>query len=29
MRKWKPAFWAEEKTQITSGVDPFIEQRSN
>ena len=28
MRKWKPAFWAEEKTQITSGVGPFIEQRS-
>jgi predicted phage terminase large subunit-like protein len=26
--KWKPAFWAEEKTQITSGVGPFIEQRS-
>jgi hypothetical protein len=28
VRKWKPAFWAEEKTQITSGVGPFIEQRS-
>ena len=26
--KWKPQFWAEEKTQITSGVGPFIRTRS-
>ena len=26
--KWKPAFWAEEKTQITSGVGPFITARA-
>jgi predicted phage terminase large subunit-like protein len=26
--KWKPAFWAEERTQITSGIGPFIERRS-
>jgi predicted phage terminase large subunit-like protein len=26
--KWKPAFWAEEKTQITSGVGPFITVRA-
>jgi predicted phage terminase large subunit-like protein len=26
--KWRPSFWAEEKTQITSGIGPFIEQRS-
>jgi predicted phage terminase large subunit-like protein len=28
VRKWKPSFWAEEKTQITAGIGPFIEQRS-
>jgi predicted phage terminase large subunit-like protein len=27
--KWKPAFWAEEKTQITSGVGPFITARAS
>jgi len=26
--KWKPIFWAEEKTQITSGVGPFITARA-
>jgi predicted phage terminase large subunit-like protein len=26
--RWKPQFWAEEKTQITSGVGPFISTRS-
>jgi len=26
--KWKPQFWAEEKTQITSGVGLFISTRS-
>ena len=26
--KWRPSFWAEEKTQITSGIRPFIERRS-
>jgi hypothetical protein len=26
--KWRPSFWAEEKTQITSGIGPFIERRS-
>jgi hypothetical protein len=26
--KWKPQFWAEEKTQITSGVGPFISSRA-
>ena len=26
--KWRPNFWAEEKTQITSGIGPFIERRS-
>jgi phage terminase large subunit-like protein len=26
--KWKPQFWAEEKTQITSGVGPFIRTRA-
>ena len=25
--KWKPAGWAEEKTQITSGVGPYIDRR--
>ena len=29
VRKWKPQFWAEEKIQITSGLGPFIDQRSN
>ena len=28
VRQWKPAFWAEEKTQITSGIGPFLERRS-
>ena len=28
VRKWKPQFWAEEKIQITSGLGPFIDQRS-
>jgi predicted phage terminase large subunit-like protein len=28
VKKWKPQFWAEEKTQITSGVGPFISTRS-
>jgi hypothetical protein len=23
--KWRPSFWAEEKTQITSGIGPFID----
>jgi predicted phage terminase large subunit-like protein len=27
--KWKPAFWAEEKSQITSGVGPFITARAS
>ena len=27
VRKWRPSFWAEEKTQITSGLDPFIKAR--
>jgi len=26
--KWRPSFWAEERTQITSGIGPFIERRS-
>jgi predicted phage terminase large subunit-like protein len=26
--KWKPAFWAEEKTQITSGVGPYLKARA-
>ena len=26
--KWRPSFWAEEKTQITSGIGPFLERRS-
>jgi predicted phage terminase large subunit-like protein len=26
--KWKPAFWAEEKSQITSGLGPFITARA-
>jgi predicted phage terminase large subunit-like protein len=25
--QWKPVGWAEEKTQITSGVGPYIERR--
>jgi predicted phage terminase large subunit-like protein len=25
--KWKPAFWAEEKIQITAGVGPYLETR--
>ena len=28
MRKWKPAFWAEEHGQIISGVGPFLERRA-
>jgi len=28
VRKWKPQFWAEEKIQITAGLDPFIRRRS-
>jgi predicted phage terminase large subunit-like protein len=28
VQKWKPSFWAEEKTQITSGVGPFITARA-
>jgi predicted phage terminase large subunit-like protein len=28
VKKWRPQFWAEEKTQITSGVGPFISTRS-
>jgi predicted phage terminase large subunit-like protein len=28
VKKWKPQFWTEEKTQITSGVGPFISTRS-
>jgi predicted phage terminase large subunit-like protein len=27
VKRWKPSFWAEEKTQITSGLDPFIKAR--
>ena len=27
VKKWRPSFWAEEKTQITSGLDPFIKAR--
>jgi hypothetical protein len=27
MPSWKPVGWAEEKTQITSGVGPYIERR--
>jgi predicted phage terminase large subunit-like protein len=26
--KWKPSFWATERTQITSGIGPYLEQRS-
>ena len=25
--EWKPTWWAEEKTQITSGVGPYIDRR--
>ena len=25
--KWRPSFWAEEKTQITSGIWPISERR--
>src|SRR6476660_728921 len=25
--EWKPIWWAEEKTQITSGVGPYIDRR--
>jgi predicted phage terminase large subunit-like protein len=28
VRKWKPAFWAEERGQIISGVGPFLERRA-
>jgi len=28
VQKWKPIFWAEEKSQITSGVGPFITARA-
>jgi predicted phage terminase large subunit-like protein len=28
IQKWRPSFWAEEKTQITSGVGPFITARA-
>jgi predicted phage terminase large subunit-like protein len=27
VRKWHPSFWAEEKTQITSGIGPFLAKR--
>lgn len=27
VRQWKPLGWAEEKTQITSGVGPYIDRR--
>jgi hypothetical protein len=27
LKEWKPVGWAEEKTQITSGVGPYIERR--
>jgi len=28
VRKWKPAFWAEEHGQIISGVGPFLQRRA-
>jgi hypothetical protein len=28
VKKWKPARWAEEQGQITSGVGPFLQRRS-
>jgi predicted phage terminase large subunit-like protein len=28
VRKWKPAFWAEEHGQIISGVGPFLKRRA-
>jgi hypothetical protein len=28
VRKWKPAFWAEEYGQIISGVGPFLQRRA-
>ena len=28
VRKWKPAFWAEEQGQIISGVGPFLHRRA-
>jgi predicted phage terminase large subunit-like protein len=28
VRKWKPAFWAEERGQIIAGVGPFLERRA-
>jgi predicted phage terminase large subunit-like protein len=28
VRKWKPAFWAEEQGQIISGVGPFLKRRA-
>jgi predicted phage terminase large subunit-like protein len=28
IRKWKPHFWAQEKTSIISGVGPFLQQRA-
>jgi predicted phage terminase large subunit-like protein len=26
--KWKPAFWAEERVQITSGIGPYLDRRA-
>jgi predicted phage terminase large subunit-like protein len=28
VRKWRPAFWAEERGQIIAGVGPFLERRA-
>jgi predicted phage terminase large subunit-like protein len=28
VKKWRPAFWAEENGQITSRVGPFLERRA-
>ena len=28
VRQWKPAFWAEERGQIISGVGPFLQRRA-
>ena len=28
VRKWRPAFWAEEHGQIISGVGPFLQRRA-
>jgi predicted phage terminase large subunit-like protein len=28
VRQWKPAFWAEERGQIISGVGPYLQRRA-